>query len=109
MKKQRIKPQNLLLAVVLTGMAGVTQATDVDAGKAKADVCAGCHGIDGISSNPLWPNLAGQQAAYLALKIKAYRDGTLQNPLMSPISQGLNDSDIENLAAYFSALKQPCE
>ncbi|NJN45573.1 MAG: cytochrome c [Candidatus Competibacteraceae bacterium] len=109
MKRRYMKLAILLLTVVLTGMVWVAQAGDAEGGKDKAAVCAGCHGINGISSNEIWPNLAGQQAAYLVVKIKAYRDGTLQDPLMSPISQGLSDTDIENLAAYYSELKQPCE
>jgi len=109
MKRQRIKLASMLLTVLLAGMAGVAQAADAEAGRAKSVVCAGCHGIKGISSNEIWPNLAGQKETYLAIKIKAYRDGTLQDPLMTPVSQGLSDTDIENLAAYYSTLKQPCE
>ncbi|MEZ5584748.1 MAG: cytochrome c [Candidatus Competibacteraceae bacterium] len=109
MKEQCTKLAIMLFTVAVTSVAGIAQAADAEAGKAKAAVCAGCHGIDGISVNPIWPNLAGQQEAYLAVKIRAYRDGALQDPLMSPISQGLSDSDIENLAAYYSALKRPCE
>ena len=48
-------------------------------------------------------NLAGQKEAYLAAQIKAFRDGTRQNPMMSPMAQGLSDADIANLAAYLSA------
>ncbi|MEE4378661.1 MAG: cytochrome c [Candidatus Competibacteraceae bacterium] len=109
MKRRHMKLASLLLTIALTGMLGIAQAADAEAGKSKAAVCAGCHGIKGISSNEIWPNLAGQQEAYLAIKMKAYRDGTLQDPLMSPVSQGLSDTDIENLAAYYSELKQPCE
>src|SRR5262245_52813505 len=67
-------------------------------------VCAGCHGPEGVSVNPLYPNLAGQQAAYLAKAIRDYRDGRRSDPLMSPMAQGLSDQDAENLAAWFAAL-----
>lgn len=93
------------LLVPLTLSGGVAAAGDSAAGKAKADVCAGCHGLNGISSNPEWPNLAGQQGAYLIRQIKAYRDGQRQDPLMSPIVQNLKDSDIADLAAYYLSLK----
>ena len=60
-----------LLFASATAMAG-----DVAAGKAKSAICASCHGADGKSLNPLWPNLAGQKEQYLAKQIKAFRDGT---------------------------------
>jgi cytochrome c553 len=90
-------------AVLLMGGAGV--AGDIAAGKAKAASCAGCHGADGISANPLWPNLAGQKAPYLVKQLKAFRDGVRQDPMMSAMARPLSDADIENLAAYYSSLK----
>lgn len=83
-----------------TGLAG-----DAAAGKAKYATCAGCHGPAGISNNPLWPNLAGQKEAYLVKQLKAFRDGTRSDPMMSPMAKPLSDQDIENLAAYLSSLK----
>jgi cytochrome c553 len=52
----------------------------------------------------MWPNLAGQKEGYLALQIKAFRDGTRKNPMMSPMAAGLSDADIDNLAAYYASL-----
>jgi cytochrome c553 len=79
-------------------------AADAEKGKARSAVCVACHGVEGISTNPQWPNLAGQKDQYLILALKAYRDGDRQNPIMSPLAQGLSDEDIENLAAYYSGL-----
>jgi NosR/NirI family nitrous oxide reductase transcriptional regulator len=53
---------------------------------------------------PVWPNLAGQKEEYLAIQLRAFRGGERSNPLMSPMAAGLSDTDIENLAAYFSSL-----
>ena len=92
-----------LAAVLLTG--GAALAGDIAAGKTKAASCAGCHGADGISANPLWPNLAGQKAPYLVKQLKAFRDGVRQDPMMSAMARPLSDADIENLAAYYSSLK----
>ena len=78
-------------------------AGDADAGKAKSAMCASCHGATGISLSPLWPNLAGQKEQYLIKQIKAFRDGTRQDPMMAPMVAALSDTDIENLAAYYSA------
>ncbi len=80
------------------------QAADMAAAEQQAQtLCAACHGPQGISSNPLWPNLAGQQEAYLAKSIKDYQSGARNDPSMSPIAQMLSEQDIANLAAYFSA------
>ncbi|GAB57693.1 c-type cytochrome [Rheinheimera nanhaiensis] len=93
----------LLMTVMLLGSAGVA-AADIDAGKAKAAVCAACHGANGISVIPDYPNLAGQKVRYLEASIKAYRDGERKNPIMSPMASGLSDADIANIAAFYASL-----
>ena len=95
---------SVVLGVVLL-MGGAAVAGDIAAGKTRAASCAGCHGADGISANPLWPNLAGQKAPYLVKQLKAFRDGVRQDPMMSAMARPLSDADIENLAAYYSSLK----
>ncbi len=91
---------------VLLGLSGaVLAAGDAAAGKTKAStVCASCHGAEGISNNPIWPNLKGQKEAYLIKQLKAFRDGTRTDPMMSPMAKPLTDADIDNVAAYFSSL-----
>lgn len=94
------------LFVILTALLFATSsamAGDVEAGKAKAILCAACHGATGISMNPMWPNLAGQKELYLAKQIKAFRDGTRTDVMMAPMVAGLTDDDIDNLAAFFAA------
>ena len=93
-----------VISSILLAASGSVLAGDAAAGKAKAASCAGCHGANGISSNPLWPNLAGQQSGYLVKQMKAFRDGTRSDPMMSPMAKPLSDADIENIAAYFSSL-----
>ena len=75
---------------------------DVAAGKAKAAACAACHGANGVSNNPAWPSLAGQQKDYLLAALKAYKDGTRKNEMMAGMAKGLSDADMEALALYFS-------
>ena len=93
----------LITVLIFTSTSAL--AGDVAAGKAKAALCASCHGPTGISMSPLWPNLAGQKEQYLIKQIKAFRDGTRQNPMMAPMVAALSDADIENLAAYYSSQK----
>lgn len=75
----------------------------VEEGQAKAAACVACHGVSGNSSNPEWPNLAGQGAPYIKHQLQAFKSGARQNPLMSPMAAGLSDDDMEDLAAYFAA------
>ncbi|MCM2278125.1 MAG: cytochrome c [Oligoflexia bacterium] len=82
------------------------RAEDIAAGKAiGTTVCAACHGPQGISMNPLWPNLAGQKKDYILKQLKSFQDGSRKDPLMSPVAKNLSASDVQNLAAYFAGLK----
>lgn len=92
-------------ALMLAGFVATATAADVAAGKAKSATCAGCHGANGISAVPMYPNLAGQKAAYTAKQLKAFRDGTRQDPTMGAMAKPLSDADIENLSAYYESLK----
>ncbi len=94
-----------LLTLILSVCTLPAVAGDVAAGKAKSAVCAACHGANGISPSPLWPNLAGQKEAYLVKQIKAFKNGERKDPSMAPMVAGLTDADIENLAAYYASLK----
>ena len=92
-----------LTAITLLSLgSAMTMAADAEAGKAKSATCAGCHGAEGISSNTLWPNLAGQKEGYLAKAIKDYRDGKRNDPMMSAMAKPLSDDDVANLAAYYA-------
>ena len=73
-------------------------------GSLRARSCAACHGANGISIIPDYPNLAGQKVKYLESSIKAYRDGERKNPIMSPMASGLSDADIANIAAFYASL-----
>ena len=73
-----------------------------------ASSCIACHGKEGISSNPNWPNLAGQQRDYLIKEITAFRDKTRVNAAMpSVLLDGVSDQQIEQLADYYSGLAKP--
>ena len=68
--------------------------------------CIACHGVNGISANDNWPNLAGQQVGYLVKEISAFRDGIRVDPAMPAVLlEGATDQQIEALATYFSKLK----
>ena len=98
--------KKLTLAVAATVlMSGSALAGDAAAGKAKSAMCAACHGANGISAVPMYPNLAGQKDQYLVKQLKAFKDGTRKDPVMAPMAMPLSDADIENLAAYYAEMK----
>ncbi len=81
----------------------------VEAGKSRSVTCAACHGAAGISANPLWPNIAGQSAAYLVAQLKAFKEGARNNPLMNSQAMMLSDQDMADLAVYFESLPGPAQ
>ena len=89
-----------LLASGLGASAG-----DVKAGRAKALMCQACHGLDGLSKTPDAPNIAGQIEPFLVAQLQAFKSGTRKNDAMSVVAPSLSDQDIEDLAAYFSAIE----
>ena len=95
-----------LFILVALGFSQITFAGDAGEGQKKSALCAACHGATGTSANDLWPNIAGQKEGYLIKQMKAFRDGGRTDPLMSPMSKALSDTDIENLAAYFGSQVQ---
>jgi nitrite reductase (NO-forming)/hydroxylamine reductase len=97
---QPFRSSLIVLSVLL--FAPALQAVDIEAGKQRASTCFACHGQDGISLNPKYPNLAGQSAEYLAKQLDAFRSGMRKDSVMSPMAALLSDADVENVAAYFA-------
>lgn len=101
------KTQTISFVIGFTALSltsPLVAAADAAAGKAKSAVCAACHGTNGISQIPMYPNLAGQKEQYLVLQMKAFRDGERKNMVMAPMAAGLSDDDIANLSAYYANL-----
>ena len=76
---------------------------DASAGRKKAAACAACHGEAGVSGNPQWPSLAGQQRGYLAGALLAYKTGERSDPMMGGLAKGLSEADIGDLAAFYAS------
>src|SRR5438034_4570081 len=91
--------------LALLGIVGPTQAAgDVQAGKAKAGSCAGCHGANGEGKSPN-PALAGKSETEFVQAMKDYKSGKRDNALMKTFAVSLSDQDIANLAGYYASLK----
>jgi cytochrome c553 len=69
-------------------------------------VCGACHGADGNSTSPTYPNLAGQQPEYIYKQLTEFKSGARKNAIMAPNVTALSNDDMLNLAAYFSS-QQP--
>lgn len=94
--------RNSFLVVAALCAAIVAGSADAD-GPAKAQVCTACHGPDGNSSNPIWPNLAGQHPRYIVAQLKAFESGVRENPSMAPVIIPDEESDLQEIAEFFAA------
>jgi cytochrome c553 len=90
------------LGLALSVSLPVQASGNYEAGKAKSAVCAGCHGADGVSTVPSFPKLAGQHHDYLYHALKDYKAGKRKNPIMAGQVEALSDTDMQDLALYFS-------
>ena len=86
----------------ITALLGFAAGVSADQPAALA-TCAACHGESGQSANPQWANLGGQHEGYLAIQLRNFRSGERKNDVMNGIAAGLSDSDIDELAAWYSA------
>jgi len=93
-------------AMLLGGVVVAEAAGNAQAGKNKAAACAGCHGPDGNSGNPLWPKLAGQEAGYIVKQLADFKSGARKDPMMSGMAAPLSAADMADLGAYYESLKQ---
>ncbi len=75
--------------------------------KEKTQVCAGCHGADGVSQTDTFPTIAGQYESYLIHSMQGYRSGERKNGIMAAQVQGLTNAQIKALAEHYSRLKSP--
>ena len=96
------------LALLVLGTFALTDAAhaaDAKAGRKKAQMCAACHGIDGISKMPVAPNIAGSPAMSLEKQMKAFRSEERKDETMNVVAKPLSDADIADLAAWYSGLE----
>lgn len=89
-------PAVLLLSALWAGPAMAEPPPQVQ-------LCMACHGMSGESTSAQWPNLGGQNEAYLARQIRAFRDGERKNPSMTPFVKDLSDGDIKALAKHYAS------
>jgi len=93
-------------AVLVLGFSAGTFAAEVRgdaaAGAAKAAACSGCHGLNGNSTSPEWPVIAGQNANYLLDQVRIIKLGGRSAPKMVPVVKDLSDQDLADIGAFFA-------
>ncbi len=91
--------------LTLLWATGAALGADAVAGRAKAEVCAACHGADGNSTNPLVPSLAAQPPLYVYYQLLQFREQRRVDEQMTPFAAKLTDTNMKDIAAYYSAQK----
>lgn len=102
--------RSLLLALVAAAAAPAVAQAPPPPGKGaslaeKIDTCTACHGPNGNSASGQYPTLAGQNARYLYLQLKDFKEGRRHDPLMEPMAAALERDDMLALADHFSKQK----
>jgi len=71
--------------------------------RAKAqEVCASCHGEQGVAVAPQFPHLAGQSGAAIYKQLNDYRTGSRTHQLMTDIAIALDEDMLADVAAYYA-------
>ena len=91
-------------ALIAVAIASSALAAEPPPGRAKAQMCATCHGALGLSNTPDAPHLAGQPRIYLVEQLKAFRSGKRAHEVMNVVAKPLSDADIADLAEWYASL-----
>ncbi|MGA9665820.1 MAG: c-type cytochrome [Gallionella sp.] len=93
-------------AFAASGFANMLQrrtgSGDPVAGKTKSQVCQGCHGVTGNSTDEMIPKLAGQYDEYIIKQLHNYQAGIRSHEIMNGMAAPLSDQDVADIAAYFA-------
>ena len=97
------------LLMIVMSFAVVTlpslAAGDIAAGKIISAQCAACHGVDGNSSEPSFPKLAGQGEGYLYKQLLNFASGTRESLIMGPMIADISAQGLADLSAYYASQK----
>jgi cytochrome c553 len=100
-----LRPVLGIAAVLATALAACSAgAQSIDQ---KAQLCAACHGANGVPPQKTTPVIWGQQLGYLYIELRDFNSGARKNDQMSPIAAGLQRDDMMALAQYFSQQPWP--
>ncbi len=98
-----MKMRVVAIACVLCVPALAAASDDKRALEIVQGTCFICHGMDGESSSPVFPRLAGQHAGYVARQLADYRSGRRKSETMRPMVEDLSAADFAALGRYFES------
>jgi cytochrome c553 len=99
----RTPPTPVSQVVWTPQVLAILAAANTERGRAKVmEVCVACHGEQGVSTDPQYPNLNGQSGAAIYKQLHDYRTGSRAHPLMTPVAQALDEAVIADVAAYYA-------
>jgi sulfide dehydrogenase cytochrome subunit len=95
------------LAVLLGSglLLGAAQLSAAPTATMLADTCAGCHGVDGSSTGPAIPTIAGMSAEYFKTTMDEYKKDARASTIMGRIAKGYSDEEIALMGDHFAAQK----
>jgi len=113
MNRRSVLSLALMACVAFAAIAQADVASQESQTKLKATInnCAVCHGLNGHSVSPTFPNLAAQQQIYIENQLKAFKGETRSDPdaqaYMWGMASQLSDQAVAELAQYFSSQQPP--
>ena len=105
--KKSIDPMNFIRAATIAALlclSGIASAGDPYAGEVKAQTCLTCHGKGDVTTGAATPIISGQYSDYIAQAMRDYKTGVRNNPVMASFVASLSETDIRDLAAYYSQM-----
>jgi cytochrome c553 len=96
-----------ILRIVAFVLATVPFAANAQSIEEKAEVCAACHGSDGVPADKSWPVIWGQHQGYLYLQLRDYKSGARKSDVMGPVVQAMQRDDMLAIALFFSQKAWP--
>jgi cytochrome c553 len=100
----RTPPTPVSQVVWTPGLLQILADAKPERGRAKVqEVCIACHGEQGVSVSPQFPNLAGQSGAAIYKQLSDYRTGSRTNQVMTDMAKSLDEAALADVAAYYAA------
>jgi cytochrome c553 len=91
--------------LVLSHLFYLPAFAGMEEGRVKSQVCVACHGVDGNSISPNIPSIAAQPKQFIVTALYMYREGRRKSEVMSVFAEKLSNTDLNDLAQYFSSQK----
>lgn len=105
---QPLVPDQVVMASAVNPQDAQAGQQLAQQGAGAAAACVGCHGANGEGNAQTgFPRLAGQGRLYLVHQLESYANGSRKNPVMQPIAAALNDTQRQQVAAYYAGLGTP--